>query len=247
MATLKYWDVASGTYKYISTVGLTGPQGPTGPTGATGPGVATGGTAGQLLSKVDATNYNTQWSDPAYDYLNSNQMITGEEVFPRILVRDNSLAAVSGQIRLSHFTARKTESITQLSVATGSTAAGATPTLIRMGVYSVAGTDGQGDLTLVASTPNDTTLLAAQNTLYTKGLSASWSKVAGQRYAIGIIVVTAATAPTFVTMQQQAQADCFTSAPRLNSARNSQADLVTPIVAANLVQVNGMIYFSMKP
>jgi long-tail fiber proximal subunit/endosialidase-like protein/collagen triple helix repeat protein len=45
-------------------IGATGPQGPTGATGATGPagpGVAIGGTAGQVLSKIDATNYNTQW------------------------------------------------------------------------------------------------------------------------------------------------------------------------------------------
>jgi hypothetical protein len=53
--------------------GATGPTGPTGPqgvqgvqgatgaTGAAGPGVAVGGTAGQVLSKIDATNYNTQW------------------------------------------------------------------------------------------------------------------------------------------------------------------------------------------
>ena len=48
--------------------GATGPQGPqgiqgeTGLTGATGPGIATGGTTGQYLTKVDGTNYNTQWS-----------------------------------------------------------------------------------------------------------------------------------------------------------------------------------------
>lgn len=47
--------------------GLTGPQGPQGATGATGPqgpagpGVASGGTAGQILAKVSATDYDTQW------------------------------------------------------------------------------------------------------------------------------------------------------------------------------------------
>jgi len=39
--------------------GATGPQGDTGPAG---PGIATGGTTGQYLTKVDGTNYNTQWS-----------------------------------------------------------------------------------------------------------------------------------------------------------------------------------------
>ena len=59
--------------------GATGPQGPEGPkgdTGATGPkgdpgdpgpaghGVPAGGTAGQVLTKVDGTDYNTEWKDP---------------------------------------------------------------------------------------------------------------------------------------------------------------------------------------
>jgi collagen type VII alpha len=54
-----------------STTGLqgaTGATGPTGPTGATGPagtGVPTGGTAGQVLAKIDGTNYNTQWVNSA--------------------------------------------------------------------------------------------------------------------------------------------------------------------------------------
>jgi hypothetical protein len=37
--------------------------GPTGPTGATGPGLPTGGTANQVLTKINSTDYNTQWSN----------------------------------------------------------------------------------------------------------------------------------------------------------------------------------------
>lgn len=53
------------------TTGATGPVGPQGATGATGAngtngqGVPTGGTAGQVLSKIDGTNFNTQWITPA--------------------------------------------------------------------------------------------------------------------------------------------------------------------------------------
>lgn len=43
--------------------GIQGIQGIQGETGATGPGVAAGGTAGQILSKVDGTDYNTTWID----------------------------------------------------------------------------------------------------------------------------------------------------------------------------------------
>jgi hypothetical protein len=40
---------------------VAGPTGPTGATGATGAGVPAGGTAGQILAKVDGDNYNTEW------------------------------------------------------------------------------------------------------------------------------------------------------------------------------------------
>ena len=51
--------------------GETGPQGPQGEQGATGAqgpageGVPSGGTAGQVLTKVDGTDYNTEWATPS--------------------------------------------------------------------------------------------------------------------------------------------------------------------------------------
>lgn len=44
---------------------ITGPTGATGSAGAAGPGVPTGGTAGQVLEKINGTDYNTQWATPA--------------------------------------------------------------------------------------------------------------------------------------------------------------------------------------
>jgi len=44
--------------------GATGSTGPAGADGANGVGVPTGGTTGQVLSKINATNYNTQWIAP---------------------------------------------------------------------------------------------------------------------------------------------------------------------------------------
>jgi hypothetical protein len=53
---------ATGATGAASTVtGPTGPIGLTGPTGAVGPGVAAGGTANQVLKKVNGTDYNTTW------------------------------------------------------------------------------------------------------------------------------------------------------------------------------------------
>lgn len=45
--------------------GIQGLTGATGPAGAVGQGVPIGGTANQVLAKIDGTNYNTQWVTPA--------------------------------------------------------------------------------------------------------------------------------------------------------------------------------------
>jgi hypothetical protein len=65
----------SGT---VATPGATGPAGPAGPAGPTGAqgipgvGVPVGGTAGQVLAKVDGVNYNTEWIDQsAPDFISS--------------------------------------------------------------------------------------------------------------------------------------------------------------------------------
>ena len=41
-----------------------GPKGDPGAPGPAGPGVPAGGTAGQVLTKIDGTDYNTEWRDP---------------------------------------------------------------------------------------------------------------------------------------------------------------------------------------
>ena len=63
--TVSYDPVNYGQLQAVSlTPGPKGDRGDTGLTGNTGsigPGVANGGTVGQVLTKVDGTNYNTQW------------------------------------------------------------------------------------------------------------------------------------------------------------------------------------------
>ncbi|MEA5461779.1 collagen-like protein [Arcicella sp. LKC2W] len=60
-----------GPIGLTGATGATGPQGQTGVPGATGAngtngqGVPTGGTAGQVLAKIDGTNFNTQWVTPS--------------------------------------------------------------------------------------------------------------------------------------------------------------------------------------
>ena len=58
-------DLSSSKWELFveNSVGPEGPQGDTGDTGPAGQGVPTGGTAGQVLAKIDGTNYNTEWVD----------------------------------------------------------------------------------------------------------------------------------------------------------------------------------------
>lgn len=61
------FNVTTGDLSYDNGAGLvaipyTGPQGPQ---GNPGQGVPTGGTTGQVLAKIDGTNYNTQWVTPS--------------------------------------------------------------------------------------------------------------------------------------------------------------------------------------
>lgn len=100
----------------------------------------------------------------------------------------------SGNLALAYFQADRSETINTLTAFTGATAAGATPTLCRYGLFTVA---VSGDITLVAATVNDTALFAAVNTAYPKALSASYGLTADALYAVGLIVVTATTMPTF--------------------------------------------------
>jgi hypothetical protein len=161
-----------------------------------------------------------------------NALTVGEEVMPRLLA-DSTIGLASGQLKLTYFTAHKTETTTQVRVISGSTAAGATPTLVRLGLYSVA---ANGDLTLVASTANDTTLFAAVNSIYTRSWSSSYVKVAGQRYALGIVLVTAAATPIIAGKPSPTAmygSGELAASPRLTGFSN-QTDLPATLAAGSV-------------
>lgn len=178
-------------------------------------------------------------------YFTTQALTTGEEALPREIVNSNAQTNTTGTMRLTYFTARKTETITQVKTFTGGTAAAATPTICRIGIFSVA---ANGDITLVASTTNDTALWATTNTAYTKSLTASWSKVAGQRYCWGPIIVSAAATPTFpgLAMAGDANAALRTemgSGPRESGTMSGLADIPTgTTVAASVLNSSVKLY-----
>ncbi|MFN3908166.1 MAG: C1q-like domain-containing protein [Flavobacterium sp.] len=56
---------ANGLDGVTGPMGPQGPAGPAGTNGTNGAGVPVGGTTGQVLSKIDGTDYNTQWVTPS--------------------------------------------------------------------------------------------------------------------------------------------------------------------------------------
>jgi hypothetical protein len=178
---------------------------------------------------------------------NDDLLYAGEETMSRRLVSNGGVAQGNQALRLAYFTAKKSETITQVKLATSSTAAAATPTLIRVGIYTVA---ANGDLTLVASTPSDTTLLAAASTAYAKALSAALAKVDGQRYAVGVLVVTGAAAPTIQGASggdAYAQSGSLGNGQRISGLVAGQADLPSTITAATVTNSASTPYVELLP
>jgi hypothetical protein len=195
--------------------------------------------SGNTLYFANDTGLFYRWDDTSNSYVASgvpvnwdsidtdsrDDLTVGEATMSRRYINGSS-AASSGTMTLAFFTARKSETITQVRTITGSqnqTAA----TLQRIAVYSV---DDAGNLSLIASTPSDLTLWAAANTAYTEAFTSSFAKVRGNRYAVGVLCV--GDSPSFLGGQAPS-AESF--APPMLSARvTGLSDIPSTVVVANL-------------
>lgn len=148
----------------------------------------------------------------------------------------------TGNFRLVYFTAAKTESITKISTY-AATAAAATPTLCRVGIYTI---DGSGNLTLAASIANDTTIWSNNGVEYERALDVTFSKVAGTRYAVGSLCVTAQTAPNLAGMQGSNPL-INAIAPRIAGTIGSQTDLPASVAVGSIGNTAIRQFFWLKP
>lgn len=176
----------------------------------------------------------------------ANLLTVGQETLPRDRLVTLAITISSGSLRLTYFTARKSETSTQGRMYSGSTAAAATPTLCRWGLYSI---ESSGDGTLVASIANDTTLFAAANTGYLRSWSSSIDTVAGQRYAWGAIVVSGAATPTYVGTGTNggAYTTIAATAPRLAGIITGQTDLPSSFTAGSVATAANYFYAELLP
>lgn len=173
----------------------------------------------------------------------------------------NVPAISSGAVHLSYFRARKTVTITKLATLIGSVAAAATPTVARMGLYSVA---TNGDLTAVCETDNIATAgctevtsswvtntnvrfganafaeYAAPLSGAHLGLPTSFTVHAGSMYAWAPIVVSAAAVPSFYGNNTGSPA--WARSPRISGLITGQADIPATITAASVGKTTNHVY-----
>lgn len=174
----------------------------------------------------------------------ADDVAVGAQTVQRALAM-SSISMTSGTLRLSYFTAPRSEQWTQVRMGSTGTAAAATPTLIRFGLYIVDATSG--DLALAASTPNDTALFAAINTSYSRSLTAPINAVAGQRYAFGSLVVSAAAVPSVSGSAPLLAATETAIAPRLCGFITSLTDLPASIAAGSIFPTGSRPYAVLLP
>lgn len=161
---------------------------------------------------------------------------------PRIVVPDRaagthtgSVTVTAGKLFLLGFTPARTISLSNLWVMSRGTAAVGT-TLARLGLFTV---DAAGNATLVARTASDTTILSGTFAQYqraldtTGGYPASYTVVAGKRYAIGLLVVGATTAPiVFGTSGSNAVVNGWL--PWTSMSATAQTDMATSYAIGTL-------------
>jgi hypothetical protein len=227
------WEEPGANWTLLGRADTVNPTGTTFPAGAPVP-------YAQLPVGATATTV----AQGNHSHIGPNVLTSGEGT----TLRENAttgaaVAATTGIMRLAYFTALKSETTTAVRVGTGTTAAAATPTLCRIGLYSIA---ANGDGTLVASIANDTTLFAGASTSYTRSWSTPYAKVAGQRYAVGLLVVSGATTPTLNGVALSSSAEAAV-APRLAGLISGQTDLPSSFVAGDVAVYGGLLYAAILP
>jgi hypothetical protein len=162
---------------------------------------------------------------------------------PRLLVLGSTAIAATQQMRITYWVAPYSFLATTMEWGTTGTAAGATPTLVRYGLYSVDQVTQNG--TLVASTANDTALLAGTNTRYPKAFSTPVQVVAGNRYASALLVVTGAALPTIPTVAG-AVGGLLAVRPYISATLASQTDLPATFTDAGVAATTNTMYFTIS-
>ena len=223
--------------------GATGPTGPTGPsggpvgpTGPTGAG-ATGPTGPSALVQQAGTPSTTTvlWIDTDEPSLSTvvqpyfrgyeHNSATSLDIPARTII--NASTAITTNITyFSFFTATEALTVSNISFCSGGSPASGV-TLVRFGLYTFDGTTA----TLVARTNNDSSRFTVANTVYTGALDtnggypASYNLVAGQRYAVAVVVVASTSGQLLSANYGSSSTAVLALSPKVVGYANATSDL----------------------
>lgn len=160
-----------------------------------------------------------------------------EETFSRSAISGN-FNLPSGSLSLAYFTARENRTVSTVEVWSSGTSVSPTPTLAKLGLYSV---DGSGNLALLSGTASDTSLFGANNAQYARSLLTATSITSGSRYAIAMLQVGGTTTAGKVQASTAPAALLF-RAPTMAAVLAAQTDLPSTITVGSLASLAGMAY-----
>lgn len=142
--------VGDETAWLASLVGADGADGATGATGATGPGVAVGGTTGQVLAKASATDYDAEWIDASAGGGFPEPGVTAGDYIPTpIAVIGGYVTPAIANMRMMPVRVRKTQTFDRIGFVAQTSDA---TTVARVGIYADNGSSRPGALVLDAGT-----------------------------------------------------------------------------------------------
>lgn len=175
---------------------------------------------------------------------NINVLNEGESTISRGECTTTAVTMSTKVLRLGFFTALKTQIIKHIRVTCNAAYVGV-PTLIQLVSYSI--NPSTGELTLIKKTANNTSLLATAGEGYEPEFESSWEKIAGERYALGILVVTTGTAPTIGGQSNSLASSELAKIPRLSAAQSSTESLPGSIAAGSLSASSAIPYIAVAP
>ena len=181
-----------------------------------------------VLTADSSTSRGIAWKNIFNTNLGAvNQSTAAIDVWPR---GGNWLGnPTSGTVYFTMFTPQSDITVSSLTAISATTATSGT-SLVRFGIYTTDGVTA----TLVARTAADSTIFSSLNTSYNRALSttggfpASYTLLAGVRYAFAVIIV-ASTPGSVYTAFDAPPAALSSLAPRITGAYAGQTDLPTSV------------------
>lgn len=176
-------------------------------------------------------------------YVDPYALAVGESNITRALPLTAQAQTLSA-LRIGCFMAGITGNCSGVRMWSGGTVS-ATLDLARIGLYQLDSTGTTWNL--VAATVSDPTLFNTANTAYARNWAVPVRKVAGQRYALGVLQVAGAGTAGNVFGLNTGLAQESAAAPRIGGVLNAQSDLPTTFADVALSSSAQLLYGALLP